>query len=124
MERSQRKLLTISPFVREIENDSGAALLDVKQGLCFSLNPVGARIWGMLKLRHHIDDIVARLVVDFGLPYEQLHQDLLEFIEGLKQARLLIEIDHKTKSGRFDRVLALVQRLRESTCKSSSQLNH
>src|ERR1039458_8095163 len=41
---------TIAPGVRETASEDGAVLLDVEQGVCFSLNPVGLRIWELLKI--------------------------------------------------------------------------
>ena len=41
--------LTIAPGVREVASEDGAVLLDVEQGVCFSLNPVGLKIWDLLK---------------------------------------------------------------------------
>ena len=32
--------LAIAPGVREVASEDGAVLLDVEQGICFSLNPV------------------------------------------------------------------------------------
>jgi len=36
-------------------------LLEVEQGICFSLNPVGLRIWKLLKERRSVDQIVDAL---------------------------------------------------------------
>src|SRR5208282_3160780 len=37
--------MVIAPSVRETASEDGAVLLDIEQGICFSLNPVGLRIW-------------------------------------------------------------------------------
>src|SRR2546423_7552409 len=42
-------VIKLSENVRETITQDGAVLLDIEQGLCFSMNPVGARIWEMLK---------------------------------------------------------------------------
>jgi hypothetical protein len=115
---SKKEPLVPSAFVRQIDNEDGAALLDVKQGLCFSMNPVGLKIWGMLRLNQSIDQITNQLVGDFGLPEEQLRKDVLEFVENLKQSHLLILPEQNARSGRFDRLLALVRRFKSSTSDS------
>ena len=39
--------LAIAPGVREVTSEDGAVLLDVEQGVCFSLNPVGLKDLGV-----------------------------------------------------------------------------
>ena len=41
--------VVIAPSVRETASEDGAVLLDIEQGICFSLNPVGLKIWELLK---------------------------------------------------------------------------
>jgi hypothetical protein len=115
MASSNEQSFVTSTFVRHIDNEDGAALLDVKQGLCFSMNPVGLKIWGMLRLNQSIDQITHQLVGEFGLPEEQLRKDVIEFVENLKQSHLLILSEQNAKRGRFDRLLALVRSFKAST---------
>jgi hypothetical protein len=35
--------IVIAPGVRETASEDGAVLLDIEQGICFSLNPVGSQ---------------------------------------------------------------------------------
>ena len=57
--------ITLSKSVRETINQDGAVLLDIHQGLCFSMNPVGARIWEMLKQGYPPAAIVDGLEKEF-----------------------------------------------------------
>ena len=82
--------LEIAPSVRETANQDGAVLLDIEQGICFSLNPVGLRIWELLKLHYSVDQIVQALAKDFPVPPSQLHTDVQEFINALEAKRLLL----------------------------------
>ena len=41
--------IVIAPGVRETASEDGAVLLDIEQGICFSLNPVGLKIWELLE---------------------------------------------------------------------------
>jgi hypothetical protein len=79
-----------SPSVRESNGSDGAVLLDIQQGICFSLNPVGAKIWELIKERKSTDDIIAILVKDFDAPVEQIRSDVVEFAALLKQNGLLL----------------------------------
>ena len=53
--------LIIAPGVREVTSEDGGVLLEVEQGICFSLNPVGLRIWKLLKERRSVGQIVDAL---------------------------------------------------------------
>ena len=78
-----------SESVRETINQDGAVLLDIKQGLCFSMNPVGARIWEMLKRDCSLEQIATSLELEFQAPRSQIETDIAEFIENLKTRNLI-----------------------------------
>jgi len=80
---------TIAPGVRETASEDGAVLLDVEQGICFSLNPVGLRIWKLLKNRCSLDQIADALGQEFSVPRSQLLADAAEFIEALEAKHLI-----------------------------------
>ena len=81
--------LVIAPGVRETASEDGAVLLDVEQGICFSLNPVGLKIWQLLKTRHSVDEIADELAQDFPVSRSQLLSDVIEFLQSLETKRLV-----------------------------------
>jgi hypothetical protein len=82
--------VTPSPAVRDITDQTGAVLLDVNNGLCLSLNAVGAKVWQMLKQGLQGDRIVAALRQEFGaVPESQLRHDYLDFLKDLESNRLV-----------------------------------
>lgn len=99
-----------SPSVRESNGSDGAVLLDVQQGICFSLNPVGAKIWALIKERKSTDDIIASLVKDFDAPEEQIRSDVAEFATLLKQNGLLLSAG-KPSAKRSGLIRAVIDRL-------------
>ena len=84
----------IAPGVREAASEDGAALLDVEQGICFSLNPVGLRIWELLKKRCSLDQIADALGQQFPVPRSQLLADAAEFIKALEAKHLISRPGH------------------------------
>ncbi len=86
--------MVISPGVRETASEDGAVLLDIEQGICFSLNPVGLRIWQMLKDRRSTDQIADALAQDFPVPRSQLLSDVFEFLQALETKRLVYRPGH------------------------------
>jgi len=94
-----------SPSVRESNGSDGAVLLDIQQGICFSLNPVGATIWGLVKQRKSMDEIISSLVKDFNAPEEQIRSDVVEFAALLRQNGLLLSPGDAKRSGLFRNVI-------------------
>src|SRR5579864_6375924 len=81
--------LVIAPGVRETASEDGAVLLDIEQGICFSLNPIGLKIWALLKTHHSVDEIADDLARDFPISRSQLLSDVVEFLESLEAKRLI-----------------------------------
>lgn len=79
----------LAPSVRDAINQDGAVLLDIEQGLCLSLNVVGATIWQMLKQGCAGRQVIAALAEEFkDIPREQLEQDYVDFVRQLQANKL------------------------------------
>jgi hypothetical protein len=96
--------------VRATNSSDGAVLLDIEQGICFSLNPVGAKIWALIKERKSTGDIIASLVKDFDVPEDQIRSDVAEFATLLKQNGLLLSAG-KPSAKRRGLIRAVIGRL-------------
>jgi hypothetical protein len=90
-------ILRPSISVREIETPDGAALLDIRQGLCLSLNTVGAEIWRLLKLRIPLDEIADELATKFDESRACILDDVKEFLADLSQKGLLRASNEDTR---------------------------
>jgi hypothetical protein len=77
--------------VMESLSQDGAVLVDVEQGLCFRLNPVGAKIWQMVKDGRSVDEIADAFEREFGVPRPQLLGDISAFLRQLERMRLIGE---------------------------------
>jgi len=100
--------MKVADGVRETSSQDGAALLDIEQGLCFSLNPVGAKIWELVKRGYSPNQIVDSLEHEFRLPRTQLVSDIFEFVKQLEQMKLIIggPVSRQAERGFFARLLA------------------
>lgn len=83
-----------SVWVREIQTIDGAVLLDIRQGLCLSLNPVGAEIWRLLKLGNSLNEIAARLATQFEEAGDCMLNDTRDFLAELSKKGLLESTEH------------------------------
>jgi hypothetical protein len=100
-----------SNSVRETENQDGAVLLDIQQGLCFSINPIGSKIWNMMKQEQSFDEIVDNLAVEFSIPKEQVRGDVMEFATLLHQKGLLLSTASQS-ARRFGALRNFIQRFK------------
>lgn len=81
--------ITIPEYVRETANEDGAVLLDPEQGICFSLNPVGLKIWDQLKQHRSVGQIADTLAAEFNVPRNEILNDIAEFLAELEAKHLL-----------------------------------
>jgi hypothetical protein len=91
-----------SDSVRDVETPDGAVLLDIRQGLCLSMNIVGARIWNLLKLQRSWDEINARISEEFTAPLEDVQTDARAFIHALLMQKVIVE--PKDKSNNYSKL--------------------
>jgi len=83
-----------------------AVLLDVEQVICFSLNPVGLRIWKLLKKKCSLDQTADALGQEFSVSRSQLLSDIPEFIAELEAKHWIHRPGHTIpKKSWFSRVL-------------------
>jgi hypothetical protein len=95
----------VSSFVREVVTPDGAVLLDIKQGSCFSVTPIGALIWSRLTLGESDEQIIAYLADAFpDTPVSQVREDFCQFLAHLRRKGLL-RSDHSGSPAGFPRLL-------------------
>jgi hypothetical protein len=81
--------IIIAPGVRETASEDGAVLLDIEQGVCFGLNPVGLRIWKMLGQQFSLDQMADALEHEFQAPRPELVADICDFVRQLEVKHLI-----------------------------------
>lgn len=79
----------IPKHVHAVIDQSGAVLLDIRQGSYFSLNDVGLEIWQQLQQGRSLGDIETHLLTTFDVTGEIARGDLADFILLLKKGNLL-----------------------------------
>jgi hypothetical protein len=99
--------ISIAPGVKETASADGAVLLDIAQGVCFSLNPVGLKIWDMLKQHYPIEQIADSLQQEFYTPRPELMVDIRSFLTELEAKHLILHGVHATaKQGLLAKLFA------------------
>lgn len=71
----------------------GAALLDLRTSTYFSLNSVGAFVWALLRNPIAISEIHEGLVAHYDVEQDKCYTDLMNLLEELTKAGLIIIVD-------------------------------
>ncbi len=69
-----------------------AVLLNLKTGVYFGLDPVGTRIWHLIREHRSLQTVLDRLVGEYDVSEGGCRQDLLRFVAALRK-HALVEID-------------------------------
>jgi len=78
------------------ELDGGIAILDVKSGTYFGLNPVGAFIWNLLSEPRGVGEILAALAHRYDAPAARLETDLAALLNELQRRELVCLVDQES----------------------------
>lgn len=68
-----------------------SAILDLKNGVYYGLDPVGARIWELIQQPTEVSSIVSQLLDEYEVDREECTQDTLGLLSQLLE-RELIEV--------------------------------
>lgn len=79
----------ISEGVRSTHGRDGAIVLDVNQGLMFNVNPVGSMVIELLERGSTETEVVSVICREFNVSQKMVQGDIREFIESMKQHRLI-----------------------------------
>jgi hypothetical protein len=78
-----------NPYLQTVVDQDGAAILDIDRGQVSTLNPTGAFVWQRLQRGETIEVIIANLARETGEEIHVIECDVREFVELLKEKRLL-----------------------------------
>lgn len=71
-----------------------AVILNLKTGVYFGLNEVGARIWSLIQRPQSVQDLRDALLAEYEVEPEICDRDLLQLLQELKAADL-IEVSYE-----------------------------
>ena len=83
----------MAPFpstIRRQSSAAGGAVLDLRRGILFRVNPLGARVMDLLEQGDSPELIAEKLSAEFQVALSEVRSDVSDFIESLK-ARGLID---------------------------------
>jgi hypothetical protein len=74
-----------------------AVILNLRNGIYFGLDPVGARIWELIQTPLSVAEIRDALLAEYEVEATRCEQDLIALLEDMVQHDL-IEIEHGSPS--------------------------
>ncbi len=92
MKTDANAMWLVSPHVRSTYSEDGAVLLDIRKGLCYSLNPVAARVWSTVEASPSGIDLrglVDVMETHYTISREQLERDIDECLTKLENMGLV-----------------------------------
>ncbi len=83
--------IQIAPSVRSVFSQDGAVVMEIKQGMMYTSNPVGGRIFELLSQGHSPDQVVGMISNECNVEQEMVRHDLETFLEQLRSYGLITQ---------------------------------
>lgn len=94
-ELSKRSIIAVAKEQVSCDLAGEAAIMDLKSGQYYGLNPIGARVWSLIQQPKSIGEILQTLLGEYEVDAEKCESDLLALLQAL-HAKALIEIHEGT----------------------------
>ena len=69
-------------------------ILNLNTGVYFGLDPVGTRIWHLLREHQSLQKVLDSMVEEYEVGEAQCMQDLLSFVAQMREKGLVVEINN------------------------------
>lgn len=90
-------MVAMPAHLRSIVDHDGAIILDIRNDLFFSMNPIGSYIWCRLLKGEEPDQIAKALAEETGTDIATVLVDVNEFLADLKTKQLFISTNDPEK---------------------------
>jgi hypothetical protein len=82
-------IVVVADEVVSCDLDGEAAILDLKDGIYYGLDPVGAKIWNLIQKPIILKEIIKIILDEYDVNKDQCTNDIFELIEELLDNRLV-----------------------------------
>ena len=89
MKLSPNSTIEVAKDVVSCDLVDEAAILNLKTGIYYGLDPVGSRIWKLIQTPRQIQEILETLLNEYKVEKNRCQQDLIELIEQLSEKELV-----------------------------------
>jgi len=75
--------VVVADDVVSCDLDGEAAILNLKDGVYYGLDPIGAKIWNSIQKTCLVDDLIEMILKEYNVDREICENDILELINEL-----------------------------------------
>ena len=75
--------IVVEDEVVSCDLDGEAAILNLKDGVYYGLDPIGAKIWNLIQNPIRLCDVVEKIWEEYDVEKDQCKDDIFELIEEL-----------------------------------------
>ena len=83
----------VAPEVVSCDLAGEAAILDMKDGIYYGLDPVGASIWNLIQQPAILEEVRDRILNEYDVEEDECQEDLLELVGQLVENGLVVVLD-------------------------------
>lgn len=83
----------VAPEVVSCDLAGEAAILDMKDGVYYGLDPAGAKIWNLIQKPIILEEVRDKILKEYDVTEEECQADLLELIGQLVENGLVEVVD-------------------------------
>jgi hypothetical protein len=80
---SSNSIVKVADEVVSCDLDGEAAILNLKDGVYYGLDPIGAKIWKLIQNPMALNDVVEMIWAEYNVDKNQLKDDIFELINEL-----------------------------------------
>jgi len=88
-----RQVFRAAQHVVSARQGDAPVLLDLRRGMCYSLNELGWRIWDQVGTGEAVATVVRTLRQEYGLPSDTFEADVTAFVDHLLKASLIEPVE-------------------------------
>jgi len=89
MEITINSTVTVADEVVSCDLEDEAAILNMKDGVYYGLDPVGARIWNLLQKPVKVSEILETLLAEYEVEEQECQSDLINLLRELEEKELV-----------------------------------
>ncbi|MGB7415744.1 MAG: PqqD family protein [Thermosynechococcaceae cyanobacterium] len=93
---SKNTTVVVAPDQVSSELVDESVILNLKTGMYFGLNEVGASVWQLLQQPQTVADLCTAILKDYDVEAAQCESDILALLEELAEAQLIVIKDEVT----------------------------
>ncbi len=102
-----------SHIVHEVFSDEEAAIINLKTGNYYSLNPTGAEIWSLIEKNSTSNEIISEFNRSYNAEMTDMANVINEFIKTLETEDLIVAEDNHSENSAETEIVADSQNKKE-----------